>query len=217
MIKYIFWDFDGVLCDSKDICFKVHNKLQEKYKTLPIINDSFDYAKLMNAGYDNSLEKHLSKEQKDNYLFEHRELMYSKRDEFKLFTKVIEFIKNRKIPSIIITATYEKLVNDVLYNNGYSKDMFLDILGRETKNGKVERFNYICKKLDINKSEIIYIGDTLNDVDFCNKVGINIVCVGYGYSPKEIFATEDFLKLCNNQEELIEYLINVTKSEMEIK
>lgn len=217
MIKYIIWDFDGVICNSKDIAFKVHNDLRKKYKKLPKVNNSMDYSKLMDDGYDKSLERYLSKEQKDNYLFEHREKMYGKRHKLKVFSKVMEFIKDKKIPSIIITATYEKLVNEVLYNNGYNKDIFLEILGRETKGGKIEKLNYICEKFNLNKNEIIYIGDTLNDVNFCNKAGINIVCVGYGYSTKEIFIDKNILNFCKDQDELIEYLKNITKNEMEIK
>lgn len=31
-IKYLIWDFDGVLCDSKTEAFKVHNYLCKNLK-----------------------------------------------------------------------------------------------------------------------------------------------------------------------------------------
>ena len=32
MIKYFIWDFDGVICDSRDVAFNVHNKVRKNYK-----------------------------------------------------------------------------------------------------------------------------------------------------------------------------------------
>lgn len=206
MIKYIIWDFDGVICDSKNIAFDVHNIIRQKYKKLPEINNELEYSKLMNGEYDESLEKYLSKEEKDNYFLEHREEMYNRKSEFKIFETIVNFIRDNNIPSIIVTATYEKLVRYVLKNNGYDDNIFKYILGRETKGGKTEKVESICKMLSLKKDEVLYIGDTINDVLFCNKIGIDIICVGYGYCPNTIFKRNEILNLCETQDELIEYI-----------
>lgn len=31
MIKYLMWDFDGVICNSKAVAFRNHNKICKKY------------------------------------------------------------------------------------------------------------------------------------------------------------------------------------------
>ena len=206
MIKYLIWDFDGVICDSKNIAFEIHNQIAKRQKKLPMIYNEYDYAKIMNEGYDESLGKYLNKDEINQYFFEHREAMYKRRMEFKLHSKVVDFIKNNKIPSIIITATYEKLVLDVLKNNGYDGNMFKNIFGRETEGSKVEKLNNLCQKRKIKKDEIVYIGDTLSDIEFCKKVNIPIISVGYGYCPPELFKKKEILKLCNSEEELVNYI-----------
>ena len=211
MIKYIIWDFDGVICDSKNIAFDVHNIIRQKYEKLPKINNELEYSKLMNVEYDESLEKYLSKEEKDNYFLEHREEMYNRKSEFKIFKTIVDFIRDNNIPSIIVTATYEKLVRYVLKNNGYDDNIFKYILGRETKGGKTEKVESICKILNLKKDEVIYIGDTINDVLFCNKMGINIICVGYGYCPIKIFKEHEILNLSETQKELIEYIKKINR------
>lgn len=124
-------------------------------------------------------------------------------------------IKNKNwclfIPSIIITATYEKLVKYILKNNGYDEKIFENILGRETEGGKSEKICKTLEKLNLDSSEVVYIGDTLNDVNFCNKMGINIIAVGYGYCPKKVFKDSDIFSLCNTQEELIKFINQISK------
>lgn len=206
MIKFIVWDFDGVICDSKKIAFDVHNDIRKDYDGLPKIQDEYDYANIMNKGYDDSLSKYLDKKKIDSYFLEHRKRMIEKKLDFKVFSKVLNYIKNNHIPSAIITATYEKLVKEVLENNGYSKDIFKYILGRETKGSKADKLYKLFNNLNINKDEIIYIGDTLSDIDFCNKLEIQIICVGYGYCPAELLENHKVKKICNSQKELIEYI-----------
>lgn len=211
MIKYFIWDFDGVICDSRDVAFNVHNKVRKNYKSLPTINNGIEYARLMNGEYDESLERYLTKKEKDSYFLEHREEMYRRKAEFKVFNKIVNFIQDENIPSIIITATYEKLVKYILKNNGYDEKIFENILGRETEGGKSEKICKTLEKLNLDSSEVVYIGDTLNDVNFCNKMGINIIAVGYGYCPKKVFKDSDIFSLCNTQEELIKFINQISK------
>ena len=212
MIKYFIWDFDGVICDSAELAFKAHNEICIEYNMLPKILNCYDYAKLIEGGYDESLMRYLSKKELNDYFYKHREMIYEKRSELKLFSMVIENIKNKKIPSIIITSTYEKVVKDVLRNNGYKSEMFKEIIGREKEGSKAEKLLRLCKSFNIQLNEIVYIGDSLSDIDFCNKLGVNIIAVSYGYCPKEVFENKNILKLCNNESELIDY-INVIRNE----
>lgn len=211
MIKYIIWDFDGVICDSRQMAFKIHNDISKKYKGLPMILSQNDYAKFVNQGYDESLSRYLDKNQIDEYFFENREEMFKNRQSLEVFSNIVNFIEKDKIPSIIITATYQKLVEDVLINNGYNKNMFSYILGRETKGSKAEKLENVCKELNLSKNEVIYIGDTLSDVAFCNNIGINIICVGYGYCPSLVFEGKNVLSICDTEEKLIEYICKMVQ------
>lgn len=207
MIKYIIWDFDGVICDSKKCAFEIHNELCKKYKRLPLILNEYDYSKIMDKGYDEALSKYMTRHQIEEYFLQHRNAMLKKTSAFKVYKKVMDNIEKKKIPSIIITATYERIVKEVLENNGYKTNVFTHILGRETTGNKAEKLTKLCNELKIKKDEIIYVGDTLSDLSFCNVIGIKIICVGYGYCPASSFENNrNVYKLCYTQEDLIEYI-----------
>lgn len=186
-IKYLIWDFDGVLCDSKTEAFKVHNYLCKKFKSLPKINNENDYAKLINNKYDKALSRYLSNEEIQEYFKLHRDKMYEIRNQLKTFNEVIRFIKNVKIDSIILTSTYCKLVKDVLENNGYKSNIFRKIIGREDSGSKSDKMKKLLKYLDVKNEEVLYIGDTMNDVEFCKELNIPIIAVSYGYCAKDSF------------------------------
>ena len=216
MLKYIIWDFDGVICDSKKIAFDAHNNLCKKYTKLPTISNEYDYSAIMDKGYDEALSKYLTNIQIDEYWLDHREAIFERRYELKVFRKIVDNIKQINVPSIIVTATYEKLVRDVLNNNGYKDNMFEVIIGRETQGSKSSKIVNFCNKFNIKKDEVVYIGDTLSDIDFCQKLEIPIISVGYGYCPSELLKAKNSLKLCSTEEELIQYIKNELDSLKEL-
>lgn len=202
MIKYLIWDFDGVICNSRSIAFKVHNIISYEYN-LKKIKSRSDYLKILD---NNTLNRCLSTADVDNYYEKHRTFMYKYRDDLKLFDDVVEYIKNNNIESIIITATYEKLVKDVFIKEGYSPLIFKYILGRETFGGKNEKVDKLCDLLNISKNEILYIGDTINDVNFCSNMNIPILVSGYGYSNVDGNSSKSILKVCKTRSSLINTL-----------
>lgn len=202
-IKYLIWDFDGVLCDSKTEAFKVHNYLCKKFKSLPKINNENDYAKLINNKYDKALSRYLSNEEIQEYFKLHRDKMYEIRNQLKTFNEVIRFIKNVKIDSIILMSTYCKLVKDVLENNGYKSNIFRKIIGREDSGSKSDKMKKLLKYLDVKNEEVLYIGDTMNDVEFCKELNIPIIAVSYGYCAKDSFMETDVISISDTQNELI--------------
>ena len=64
----------------------------------------------------------------------------------------------------------------------------------------------ICKNLNISNNEIIYIGDTINDIEFCEKLKIPIIAVGYGYCHPSVLNKRNVLKVCKSEDELINYI-----------
>lgn len=205
MIKYLIWDFDGVLCNSTTEAYRVHNEICSKFKQLPFINSKEEYNLLINNKYDVALSKYLTKNEIEEYFNMHRQIMFKNRYKLKVFNEVLDEIINFKVPSIILTATFEKMVKDVLENNKYSfEKLFKLIIGRETKGGKTEKIKILCEQLEVNNEEIIYIGDTMNDIMFCNEQGIQIIVVSYGYASfKELINHNNVINLCNTQKELI--------------
>ena len=86
-------------------------------------------------------------------------------------------------------------------------------MGRETEGKKKDKILKLCEKFKISKNDIIYVGDTLSDIDFCKSLDIPIISVGYGYCSIESLKKNNKFKVCITQKELIEYIkdINNTK------
>lgn len=204
LLQYIIWDFDGVLCDSLEIAFKTHNKICAEYNKELKVRDKMQYMNLINS--KQGLSTLLDKEELEQYFSEHRNEMYKRRYELRMFNDVMEIIQKTPVPSIIITATYEKLVKDVLKNNSYKCDIFQYIAGIETGTTKTERLKYLIEKINIDEDKIIYIGDSLTDVEFCNNQNIKMIAVSYGYCPKNLLLNQKIEAICDTPKELKQLL-----------
>ncbi len=207
MVKYLVWDFDGVLCDSLKIAYEAHNDICIKYNMKLKTKSIEEYKEIINS--KDSPFNCLNRIELEKYFCEHRKKMYKRKDELKIFDNILKIIEEISIPSIIITATYEKLVKYVIKNNYHDTKVFKEIIGRErfqTKKDRLENFN---KKYNIRNNEVIYIGDSLSDIQFCNEQGVRIIVVTYGYCPKEILIKQNVEKICDNIDQIKEYIDNI--------
>lgn len=186
MIKYLIWDFDGVLCDSLSLAIEAHN-------TILGINRTDESPTIRRDTYLRELDDILATDNTSkisSYYLEHRNLMYISRKNLHLFDDIIVFIENCTIPSIILTSTYEKLVIDVLSNNNVDAGVFSKIIGRETEGNKVQKIQDYLLMQHLNPNEVLAIGDSPSDMEFCDKTGIPFIAVTYGYYPLNRFEEE---------------------------
>lgn len=209
MIKYLIWDFDGVICDSMEVAFKCHNALAARYKTLPFIHSPDDYVSIFSGEFESSLEKYVKKCEVCRYFDLHRELLYRNKDQIKIFPGVIDFIKNFCCESVILTSASEKFLKEILLERfpDYEK-FFKIIIGRERNGNKSDKLLWLCNTFRVSTQEILYIGDTLSDVFYCNMAKVPIICVGYGYSPASAFRDKEVLYLANTRKHLFRFLMS---------
>ncbi|MBN1983270.1 MAG: HAD hydrolase-like protein [Chitinivibrionales bacterium] len=50
---------------------------------------------------------------------------------------------------------------------------------------KSQTLRMFCKKHAIQRSDFVYVGDEIRDIDACRKEHLRIICVGWGWEPKE--------------------------------
>ena len=86
----------------------------------------------------------------------------------------VELLRNHKIPVVIITGENSKIVVKRA-KKLLIKDVFIGIKKKELLLSK------ICKKYDINKNNIAYIGDDINDLEILKQVGFS-ACPADGIS-----------------------------------
>ena len=205
MNKYIIFDFDGVLCDSTSLAYELHNLISDKYN-LPKIYSGVDYLNII----DNSaIDKHLSLDDKKKYYKEHRDLIYKNKSKLELFKQIIKLFSLNNDNFIIVSSTYEKTINEILIKNNIK---LLYVYGRETEGRKIDKVNKVLDILNINKDDIIYIGDTLDDLKFCEKAEIDMFGSNYGYSNFDNVKSKCLKKVFKSPDEMVDYVFSNYKN-----
>ena len=195
---YIF-DFDGVIADSSDLAYSIHNDIASKYG-LKFIKNQNEYLDII----DNSnLKKVLSDEFINKYYDESNNYYKKRISSIKLYPHMHKLFEN-SMRIVIITSTYEEFVYSILKNNGITSDVV--VLGKSLESSKVKRFEIFMNENKCDKDNIIYIGDTISDYLFCEKCNIKMIGSNYGYSNLEKIKTK-LLRLCNSDKELYDYIM----------
>ncbi|MFT8320758.1 MAG: HAD-IA family hydrolase [Bacillus sp. (in: firmicutes)] len=191
VIKYIIFDFDGTLADSKMAFFLTWNQLAEKYK----------YKKLKIADYE--MLRNLSMKERSKYAdFPMYKLPLFMSDFLKLYRESITDIhlfagikelltelEEAGYQIAIISSNAEKNIRQFLANN--KMNHINDVLCSSRIFGKDKIINKFLKSHKLQPAEVIYVGDECRDIVACKKAGIKVVWVGWGYDAAEIAQAEN--------------------------
>lgn len=191
--KAVLWDWNGTLIDDAAAACDTVNDMQrengapeidmERYYTLvdtpikkfytgllgredidfPAISESF------HSGYDSRLMQ--------------IELMDGAEE-------ILALCKSSGIVSVIVSASHTDEVNSLLKRYGID-GYFMRVLGAdnnfaESKTGRTVRF---FSELGIDKSEALFVGDTLHDYDTAEALGIDCALISGGHQGRKILET----------------------------
>jgi HAD superfamily hydrolase (TIGR01549 family) len=200
-IKTIIFDFDGTIADSFEIVanqiFKDSKQTQIHLTKQEVINDmrnkslkqlikEFNYSKIKIF----FLVKKIRKEIKNSLL---------KIKPFKETKQTIDYL-NKKYNLILLSSNNEINVNYFLKK--HNLDVFKEKHFKSFLFGKSKDLNKIIKKHNLNKNEVIYIGDEVRDIEACKQSKIKIVSCSYGYNSKSLLEKSNPNYLIDNIKDL---------------
>ena len=185
MIKYLFWDFDGVIVNSEMIYFNL-------WKQILPSNLSFSprdlHGKTNNQFLDNLRYKFSEKQKKDLVALKEQ--------------KILSIISNESIDlllkELIIYSCKEKIINYIISNN--SKEVICEFL----KNNNIEKyFNkiivpsskfipkpdpamYIYASSGIEKSKVLVIEDSELGITSARSANLKVVKFDYNFIEKSV-------------------------------
>ncbi len=215
MIKLIVFDLDGTLLDTIYDLHEAMNYVLKKYNYRLI---TLDMAKQnIGTGIRNFIKKSINDESNNNIDNMFNDFMdyYSKNynNKTKLYDGIYDIVYSLKkdgyILGVISNKRYEILNNLV---NDYFKDLFSFVIGDGSgfkKKPDNESISYIINRYNINKEELLYIGDSDTDIITINNSGCMGLIVSYGYRKYEELIKYNIKNISKNTIELKENIYNV--------
>lgn len=177
MIKALFFDFDGTISDAKDVAYESMTRVLEEY------NYEFDEKKLsvlMGSKVEIILKK-LNLDVKD--------LKGVRRKFYKYLTKAAldggirpcvslrPLCKLKKNYPLIVVSNSEGNFLRASIGKLKLNELFKDIYGAEKFRKKDEILKKLFKKMKIEPSEAIYVGDRFSDIDYAREAGCVAVAI----------------------------------------
>jgi phosphoglycolate phosphatase len=182
-IKAIVFDLDGTLINSSLTVLDILNKIRRKNLNKKKINLK-KISKFLSVGGKILIKKTLQikKEEEVNfYLKIFRNIYFSKKFSTQdIFPNVINFLKKLKkknIKIIICTNKNSKLVKKILNESPFKKYVNFFVASDVVNSYKPDKIflDYILKKTNIPKDNLLYIGDSKIDFKLCNDCNINFL------------------------------------------
>ena len=177
-MKAIVFDFDGVIIDS----FNFHLNCLREFSNIQITANDLKESLYGNI-FENKNEA-LSKINWDKYheyIIEQGYLDIPLNEDVKDVLDEIE----KDFNLFVITSGSKKLISKNLENNNVLKN-FKEVLGAEDNPSKVEKFNMIKQKYNLDNKDILFITDTLGDIKEAKKLDIKTIAVNFGFHEEEV-------------------------------
>ncbi|MEK7177591.1 MAG: HAD-IA family hydrolase [Patescibacteria group bacterium] len=185
MIKYIIFDFDGTIADTLPFSFQ---KFLEIARLLQI--DDLTDKEIINEIRSKSYQELLKDNFKRSWLkipfvigvIKNMQVELEKEmDKIKFFPgvkKLLFDLKKAGYKLAIISSNRVENINKFIKHNKIN--IFDFVHGKTDLFGKAGYLEKFLRDFKLEKSEVIYVGDEIRDVEASHKVGIKIIGVSWG-------------------------------------
>ncbi len=190
----LFWDWNGTLLDDVNICIQCINQLLERRKLTLLSREK--YLQIFDFPVIHYYEKagfNFKNESFNDVAEEFMDWYYEYLPDAELFPDTISVLtkfKNKGYRQVILSAMEHESLMKTLDKKGILP-FFDEVAGINDiyANGKLDSARALLKKLDINGSETLLIGDTLHDLEVANDLGVKHILVADGHqSAKRLLA-----------------------------
>jgi len=205
-ITEVVLDFDGTIADSFNLSVNVFNEISGEFGFKEI--DANEIEKWRDVGFREVIKevkipiikllrivKRVQKIQKDRI------------DDVKPFKGMLEVMKELKNKGYvlgILTSNSKENVESFFDKNKVEGIDY--IYSGNNMFGKDKLIKKLLKDRKLAKEQVIYVGDEVRDVESCQKVGISIIAVSWGYNSKKGLEKTGANYLIDKPEKILEIL-----------
>ena len=208
--KYIFFDVDGTLINSKEGITKGVQFALEKFDI--IVEDLSKLECFIGPPLRDSFMKYYQFNENDAEIAVKKYREYYSQygiNENKLYNGVLDVLKKLKKQnkSLVIATSKPTTFTEKILKN-YDIDKYFDFISGATldknRNNKKDIIEFAINKLNIeSKNECIMIGDRKHDIRGANINQIDSIGVLYGYGNLKELKCEDATYIVNNIDEIL--------------
>lgn len=185
MKKYVIFDFDGTLADSKRISIEVVNELAEVYGFPKIEAEQMAEIQAQSISeimkHPDSPMRKFPVMAKDFYLNYKR--LLPKISLFKGMRETLQELHQSGIGIAVLSSNEESNIRE--YFQKQDLDFITEIYTSSNLFGKDKLIDDFCENLKVKKEEILYVGDEARDIQACQKCGVDVIWVSWGYDSAE--------------------------------
>lgn len=206
MIKEVVFDFDGTIGLTLDLSVEILNGLVSELGYRQINNK--DIKVFRTQGWKKALKGvnfPLWKVPKVGMKVQTE--LHKQMEKIKMvkgLKEVLEKILKKNLVLGILTSNTKENVEKFCKKN--SLDMFKYVYSEKSLFGKEKGIKKLLKERKLKKDEIIYIGDEVRDWEACQKVGVKMIGVSWGFNDKKLLKQSGLKEIIDKPEELIDLI-----------
>jgi HAD superfamily hydrolase (TIGR01549 family) len=180
-LRAIIFDFDGVICESVEVKKQAFYKLfadcpqhVESIVEYHMENGGISRFKKFEVIYRDMLKKVLTKEQSEELGRRFSEYCYQGVIDAPFVDGAHEFLDKyyRHLKLFIVSGTPQDEMLRIVKERGLTK-FFQGVYGSPRTKGELNRL--ILKKFDLLPEEVVFVGDSINDLDGAGEAGVAFI------------------------------------------
>jgi phosphoglycolate phosphatase len=186
MVNTILWDWNGTLLNDTDVCIECMNVML-KQRQYPLLTKK-RYREIFAFPVKNYYKDagfNFNDESFDVVAIEFMDLYFAKLKDADIFPEAHEVLatfQQQKISQVLISAMeHNSLVNSVKEKGLFGYFNAIGGIQDHFAAGKTENAKLIVKRLNLNLSKTLLIGDTLHDLEVAKELGVKCLLVANGH------------------------------------